>query len=66
MSKLNQQLEDAKGALTVALEGTDADAIKNATEAVKAAQDAVTAAKEGAGWQNEMISKEETPNDRCQ
>lgn len=48
MSKLTEQLQDAKGALTTALEGTDAEAIKNATEAVKAAQAAVDAAKEGA------------------
>ena len=26
----------------------------------------IAAAKEGAGWHNEMTSKEETPNDRCQ
>ena len=30
------------------------------------AEDIVAAAKEGAGFQNEMTSKEETPNDRCQ
>ena len=30
------------------------------------AEDIVAAAKEGAGWHNEMTSKEETPNDRCQ
>jgi HK97 family phage major capsid protein len=47
MNKLMQQLEDAKHALTEAMDGTDAEAIKSATEAVKAAQAAVDAAKEG-------------------
>lgn len=46
MNKLMQQLEDAKGALTEAMDGTDAEAIKSATAAVKAAQDAVDAANE--------------------
>lgn len=48
MNKLMQQLEDAKGALATAMDGTDAEAIKAATAEVKAAQDAITAAKEGA------------------
>ncbi|MBE6620702.1 MAG: GntR family transcriptional regulator [Ruminococcaceae bacterium] len=30
------------------------------------AEDIIAAAKDGAGFQNEMTSKEETPNDRCQ
>lgn len=30
------------------------------------AEDIIAAAKEGTGRQNEMTSKEETPNDRCQ
>lgn len=47
MNKLMQQLEDAKHALTEAMDGTDAEAIKSATEAVKAAQAAIDAAKEG-------------------
>lgn len=47
MNKLMQQLEDAKRALTEAMAGTDAEAIKSATEAVKAAQSAIDAAKEG-------------------
>jgi HK97 family phage major capsid protein len=47
MNKLMQQLEDAKHALTEAMDGTEAEAIKSATEAVKAAQAAVDAAKEG-------------------
>jgi HK97 family phage major capsid protein len=47
MNKLMQNLEDAKSALATAMEGTDADAIKAATEAVKAAQAAIDAAKEG-------------------
>lgn len=48
MNKLMQNLEDAKRALTEAMNGTDAEAIKSATEAVKAAQAAIDAAKEGA------------------
>ena len=47
MNKLMQNLEDAKSALATAMEGTDAEAIKAATEAVKAAQAAIDAAKEG-------------------
>ena len=47
MNKLMQNLEDAKSALTEAMNGTDAEAIKSATEQVKAAQAAIDAAKEG-------------------
>ena len=47
MNKLMQNLEDAKSALTEAMNGTDAEAIKSATEQVKAAQAALDAAKEG-------------------
>lgn len=47
MNKLMQNLEDAKSALTEAMNGTDAEAIKSATESVKAAQAAIDAAKEG-------------------
>ena len=47
MNKLMQQLEDAKRALTEAMDGTDAEAIKSATEQVKAAQAAIDAAKAG-------------------
>ena len=48
MNKFMQQLEDAKGALATAMEGTDAEAINAATEQVKAAQAAVKAAEDGA------------------
>ena len=47
MNKLMQNLEDAKSALTEAMNGTDAEAIKSATEQVKAAQAAIKAAEEG-------------------
>ena len=47
MNKLMQQLEAAKAALAEAMEGTDAEAIKSATDAVKSAQAAIDAAKEG-------------------
>lgn len=47
MNKLMQNLEDAKGALTAAIEAGEAQSITDATEAVKAAQAAVDAAKEG-------------------
>jgi HK97 family phage major capsid protein len=47
MNKLMQQLEDAKSALTSAMENGDAEAINAATEQVKSAQAAVDAAKEG-------------------
>lgn len=47
MNKLMKQLEDAKRALTEAMDGTDAEAIKSATEQVKAAQAAIDAAKAG-------------------
>lgn len=45
--KLMEQLEAAKANLTAAMEGTDAEAIKAATEEVKAAQAAIKAAEEG-------------------
>lgn len=47
MNKLMQNLEDAKGALTAAIEAGEAQSITDATEAVKAAQAAIDAAKEG-------------------
>lgn len=47
MNKLMQNLEDAKGALTAAIEAGEAQSITDATEAVKAAQAALDAAKEG-------------------
>ena len=47
MHKLIEQLNAAKAKLAAAMEGTDAEAIKSATEEVKAAQAAVDAAKEG-------------------
>lgn len=47
MKKLMQNLEDAKGALTAAIEAGEAQSITDATEAVKAAQAALDAAKEG-------------------
>lgn len=47
MNKLMQKLAAAKAALAEAMEGTDAEAIKSATEEVKAAQAALDAAKEG-------------------
>ncbi len=47
MNKLMQNLEDAKSALTEAMNGTDAEAIKSATEQVKAAKAALDAANEG-------------------
>ena len=46
MNKLLKRLNDAKQALAEAMEGTDAEAIKAATEEVKAAQAAIDAAKE--------------------
>ena len=45
--KLMEQLEAAKANLTAAMEGTDAEAIKAATDEVKAAQAAIKAAEEG-------------------
>lgn len=45
--KLMEQLEAAKANLTAAMEGTDAEAIKDATDEVKAAQAAIKAAEEG-------------------
>ena len=47
MHKLIEQLNAAKAKLAAAMEGTDAEAIKSATEEVKAAQAALDAAKEG-------------------
>ena len=47
MHKLIEQLNAAKAKLAAAMEGTDAEAIKSATEEVKAAQAAIDAAKEG-------------------
>ena len=47
MHKLIEQLNAAKAKLAAAMEGTDAEAIKSATDEVKAAQAAIDAAKQG-------------------
>ena len=60
MNKLMQNLEDAKSALATAMEGTDAEAIKAATEDVKAAQAAIDAAKEGAALIKSLGANEGT------
>lgn len=60
MNKLMQNLEDAKGALTEAMNGTDAEAIKSATEQVKAAQAAIDAAEEGAALIKSLGANEGT------
>ncbi len=48
MHKLIEQLNAAKAKLAAAMEGTDAEAIKAATDEVKAAQAAIKAAEDGA------------------